>query len=103
MITKETATRIAYAYREIETAEKLLGDVKKSIDVFEQKDLRDVFGRRANCLQLGILSGDTGHRLFDVPYTLAVPVIETHIAHHKAQLSALTALALAEANGGEAA
>ena len=90
MISQETAVDIAYAYREIETAEKLLDDVRKAMDDFDKKDIRDAFGRRQEGLQLGVPSGSTGHRLFNVPYSLAVPVIETHIAHHRAKLAVLS-------------
>lgn len=96
MISKETAQSIAIAYREIETAEKLLERVKETVDKTVIKDIRDVFGRATHSLQLGVPNGDSSQRLFDVPYTLAVPVIEAHIAHHHAILSALSEKAAIE-------
>lgn len=89
-ISKQTATDIAMAYREVETAEKLLADVRATASQIGSKDIRDVFGRPQHGLQLGVPSGDTGQRLFNVPYSLAVPIIEAHIAHHRAVISALT-------------
>jgi hypothetical protein len=91
MITSETALAIAYAYREIETAEKLLAEI---IDEFTKRikdtpDIRDAFGRRQDGLQLGVPSGHNGHRLFNVPWTLCKPVIEAHIAQQKALIAAL--------------
>lgn len=95
-ISKETATDIALAYREIETAEKLLEDVKAAMDRFRPTDLRDAFGRRQGGLQLGVPSGQDGHRLFNVPYSLAEPIIGAHIAHHRACLQALSLKAAEE-------
>lgn len=96
MITSETARQIALAYREVETAKKLLDDVREAMDTHSPTDIRDVFGRRQVGLQLGVPSGRDGHRLFDVPYSLAVPVIGTHIAHHQARIAVLSEQALIE-------
>ena len=99
MITNETATSIAYAYREIETAEKLLAEISDSIDKWgrgDTPDIRDAFGRRQDGLQLGVPSGSSGQRLFNVPWTLARPIIEAHIAHQKAIVAALSEKARAE-------
>ncbi|HYH36942.1 MAG TPA: hypothetical protein VD860_01865 [Azospirillum sp.] len=97
MITKDTATDIALAYREVETAEALLREITETMERRETPDLRDAFGRRRNGLQLGVPSGDSGHRLFDVPWSLARPIIETHIAAQKALIAMLTEKALVEA------
>lgn len=90
LISKETATDIALAYRELEAAEKLLEEVRQATETFRVKDIRDAFGRVQTGLQLGVPSGDTSTRLFNVPYSLAIPVIETHVAHHKAKLATLS-------------
>jgi hypothetical protein len=91
LISKTTAMDIALAYREIETAEELLAELRKTLSATaDSPDLRDVFGRPRGALQLGIPSGRDGHRLFDVPFSLAIPVIEAHIAHHRARLAAMT-------------
>ena len=104
MIGFECAARIACAYREIEVAEGLLDKVNEAIAKGDGRDIRDVFGRPHRALQLGIPSGDNGHRLLDVSYELAVPVIEAHIALKRAQISALSQAAFAqgiEAGTGE--
>lgn len=90
LISKDTAMDIALAYRELETAEKLLQDVREASEKHGYKDIRDAFGRVQHGLQLGVPSGDQSQRLFNVPYSLAIPVIETHIAHHKGRLAALS-------------
>jgi hypothetical protein len=99
MISKQTAMDLALAHREVETAEALLADVEAATanSTFDHKDIRDAFGRKQNGLQLGVPSGHSGHRLFDVPWQLAKPIIRAHIQAQKAQIEALTELALLEA------
>lgn len=99
MLTQQTATDIAVLYRDIEAAEELLAQVKGALDKMHQVDIRDVFGRRQYRLQLGIPSGDNGHRILHVPYELAIPVIEATIASHRAALKALETKARAELAG----
>ena len=96
MITSETALEIAYAYREIQAAEKLLAKITESLDRRETPDIRDAFGRHQQGLQLGVPSGESGHTLFNVPWTLAKPVIEAHIANQRTQIQALNEKARAE-------
>lgn len=95
MISKQTAMDIALAYREVETAEELLSQITAEMERRGDIDMRDAFGRPQNGLQLGVPSGN-GHRLFNVPWKLARPILETHIAGQKAVISALTEKARAE-------
>jgi hypothetical protein len=96
MITAQTAMDIALAYREIETAEKLLAEIMVARARYQAPDIRDAFGRSQNGLQLGVPSGQNGHRLYNVPWEIVKPVIELHIAHHKARVAALSATAAVE-------
>lgn len=96
MITQKTAMDIALSYREVDTAEKLLAEIEESLDWREAPDIRDAFGRRPDGLQLGVPSGNSGHRLFDVPWSLARPIIEAHIANHKARIAILSETARIE-------
>lgn len=104
IISAETAVAIAVAHQEIARGQKLLEDVKKSLaerkgrgfGVDAESDLRDVFGRRANSLQLGVPSGNNGHMICDMSYDLAVPVIEAHIANKRSELAALSLKAKSE-------
>jgi hypothetical protein len=89
LISKHTATDIALAYREIEVAEALLVEVDKARRNFSQPDLRDRFGRSNDGLKLGVPGGDSSHQMFNVPWDIARPVIETQIAHQRARLAAL--------------
>ena len=96
MISKQTAMDIALAYREMDAAEVLLGQIKDALKHHSAPDIRDAFGRRQGGLQLGVPSGENGHRLFDVEWALAAPIIEAHIAKQRSIISALSEAARAE-------
>jgi len=95
MITQDTAYQIWIAYNEIEKGEKLLSEIKEQLSRYRLPDLRDGFGQSQD-LQLGIPSGQNGHRLFDVKPELAVCVITAHIGDKKAKLIALQTIAKQE-------
>lgn len=99
MISKDTAMDIALAYREVETAENLLTEITEAMSRREAPDIRDAFGRHQGGLQLGVPSGNNGHRLFNVPWEICKPVIETHIASHRAKIAVLTEKAKIEIAG----
>ncbi|MUZ63520.1 hypothetical protein [Agrobacterium vitis] len=84
------------AYREIEAAEALLKEVTEALDNREAPDIRDAFGRPQRGLQLGVPSGDKSQRLFNIPWSVCRPVLELHIANHRAELAVLTEKAKAE-------
>lgn len=101
MITQETAARIYRAYREIEAGEKLLTDMQtirkaQGLDKTEPT-IRDAFGRPQH-LQLGIPSGENGHRILDVAPELAESVIRAHIAKKRAELAEVQEQARIEMN-----
>lgn len=102
-ISKETATDIALAYREIATAELLLIEITDATGRYESADIRDVFGRRVEGLQLGVPSGKDSQRLFTVPWSMAQPIIQAHIAQKKAELALLNEKARIELDAGAAA
>jgi hypothetical protein len=101
-ISSKTAMDIAFAHREVETAEKLLAEIEETRGRYPQPDIRDAFGRRQNGLQLGVPTGNSGHRLFDLPWEICRPVIEMHIAKQRAQVQILSEKAMMEMRGGEA-
>lgn len=96
MITKQVAMDIALAYREIETAQTLLDEIRTARKSRTIPDLRDTFGRQHDGLELGVPSGKNGHRLFNVPWALAEPIIEAHIAAQRAIIHARSLQAAAE-------
>lgn len=89
MISQQTAMDIAMAYREVATAEALLAKIVEDMGRRAAPDIRDAFGRHQNGLQLGVPSGPSGHTLYNVPWSLARPVIEAHIAAQKSIIAAL--------------
>jgi len=99
MITKETAEKIWSAYREIEAGEKLLADMAQETSCGERDPyaptLRDAFGR-LRLLQLGIPSGESGHRLFGVSPVLAEAVIRAHVSNKRSELVVLNEHARSE-------
>lgn len=103
MIKRKTCENIWRCYREIETGEKLL----KEVDVIlasrserndnDKNSLMDAFGREQN-LQLMIPSGNDAHRLLDLSYELARPVIQAHITNKQTSLKELQIIAELELN-----
>lgn len=99
MISAQTAYDIAVTYQQIDNAEQLLKDVedqiRRPIDP-DREQIRDVFGRAQNGLQLGVPTGRNGHRLYGVSWHLAKPILEAQIATYRAELAALMVKARAE-------
>jgi len=105
MISKNTCEKIWHCHREIDAGTKLLEEVEdiakknaKRRDGEPEKSIKDAFGYDRN-LQLGIPTGDNGHRLFQLSWELAVPVIRAHIANKQAELAELNEIATLEATG----
>ena len=86
---------IARAHREIEAASNLLEKVKLAQSDNSPVDVRDHFGRVRGC-QLGVPSGDNSHRILDLSWELAVPIIEAHIAQKQSALVAFSEKARTE-------
>ncbi|WP_412064026.1 hypothetical protein [Rhizobium sp. SYY.PMSO] len=95
-ISKSTAMDLALAYRDMEMAETLLAQILETMDRKQVPDIRDAFGRQVGGLQLGVPNGASGHRLFDVPWPLARPILEAYIASKRAAIAALSEKARAE-------
>lgn len=96
-IQKETAEKIAFAYRDVEAAEELLKKISEALAQRQEPDIRDAFGRRRGGLELGVPHGSAGARsLYDVPWKLAQPILEAYIASKRAEISALSRRAEAE-------
>lgn len=89
MLTPETAADVWECYREIRVSEKLLADMEETKKENDREGheprLKDAFGRERQ-LQLGVPSGENGHRIFGLSHKLAVSVIKAHIANKRAEL-----------------
>lgn len=96
MITYQTAFDIASAHQEIQRAEKMLKETQEAISRRQQPDIRDAFGRQQGGLQLGVPSGESSVRLYQVEWSLCVPVLRAHIGQMEAKLMALNELARSE-------
>lgn len=86
ILSKELASRIWLAHQEIENATKLRDDMKSAIEKGRDPNPRDGFGRRRN-LELGVPSGDSSQRCFNVDPKLAIHVIEAHIVNQQKELA----------------
>jgi hypothetical protein len=86
MITMDTAHKIWSAHREIEVGKKLQAEIEKAIKDGTDPTPIDPFSRRRN-FQLGVPSGDSSHRLFDLSPQLAIHIIEAHIANKQRELA----------------
>ena len=89
-ISKQTAHDIALAYREIEIADALLKEISETMARRETPDIRDAFGRRVDGLELGVPTNSNSKRMFNVPWNLARPIIESHISSQRQLIAALT-------------
>lgn len=89
MISQETCSAIYAAHREIMAGEKLLADMKEQREKMREDKyaptLKDVFGSKRH-FQLGIPSGESSHRLYEVSPILAESVIRAHIENKRAEL-----------------
>ena len=102
MVSQETAMLLYAAHREIEAGEKLLADMAELQKWEPDKyapTLKDAFGRQRH-LQLGIPSGENGHRLFDVSPVLAASVIRAHIENARTKLAEANERARIELSAG---
>lgn len=102
IISFETAQKIAFAHSEMRAARTLIEQIKQKSPYDDLPDIRDDFGGRRGALQLGVPSGNASHRLYNVDYNLAVPILEAHVAKQYATILSLTQQAIAEANGAGA-
>jgi hypothetical protein len=98
LITVETASRIWGCHREIEAGQKLLAEITDALKRGADPTPLDPFGRRGT-YQLGIPSGDNGHRLFGVSPSLARYIIESHIANKRSELAEACVVARMELDG----
>lgn len=99
-VSKQTAMDIALAYREVETAETLLAEITEATSRRQMPDIRDAFGRPAGGLELGVPTDHSSRRIFHVPWSMARPIIETHIAQQRAIIATLSEKARIELEGG---
>jgi hypothetical protein len=97
-ITMATAAAIWKAHREIEAATKMLAEIRDKKNMREDPNPLDGFGRRTP-YQLGVPSGDNGHRLLDVSPELALHIFAARITRKQTELVEACARAALELSG----
>lgn len=85
IISMETAANIWKAHREVQTATKMLAELRDKKKWGDDPNPLDAFGRRKP-YTLGIPHGDTGHQLVDLSPELALHIIEAHITRKQTEL-----------------
>ena len=98
IITMDTAAAIWKAHREIETAAKLLAELRDKKKWGQDPNPLDAFGCHKP-YTLGIPHGDNGHQLVGLSPELALHIIEAHITRKQTELVESCARAALELSG----
>lgn len=88
MITKEIARLIFHCYSEIENSHKMIDELKKSINEKGEVELKDNWGC-SKTLELRIPTPSGGHSIKQLPFELALTVINQHIEKQHEELQRL--------------
>lgn len=88
MITKEIAMLIFHCYNEIEQAEKMVIELKKSINEKGEFEITDNWGNTMG-LELHLPTSMSGASIRRVPFKLALDVIEAHVIKQQQELERL--------------
>jgi hypothetical protein len=85
MITKEIAAAVWTAYNEIEQANKMVEELKKSLNDKGEFEITDNWGNSRG-LELHIPTSMSGAKIKRVPFELAIDVIEKHVQAQQTEL-----------------
>jgi len=88
MITKEIARLIHNCYTEIESAEKMIEELQKSLNDKGEFELKDNWGNSRG-LELHVPTSQSGHSIKRVPMSLALNVIKLHVITQEKELERL--------------
>ena len=88
MITKDIARLIHNCYTEIEQGEKMIIELKRSLNDKGEFELKDSWGNSAG-LELRIPTGISSCSIKSVPFQLALDVIRLHIDNQQKELERL--------------
>lgn len=88
MITKEVASLIFIAYREIEEGTKMIEELKKSINEKGDFEITDNWGNTRG-LELHIPTSMSSAKIKRSPFHIALDVIQEHIENQKKELERL--------------
>jgi hypothetical protein len=88
MITKDTARLIHNCYTEIESAEKMVVELKNAINEKGEFEFKDNWGNSRG-LELHVPTSSSGHSIKRVPFQLALDVIKLHVEAQEKELERL--------------
>jgi hypothetical protein len=95
MITKDIARLIHNCYTEIECGNKMIEELKKSVNENGEFELKDNWGNSAG-LELRIPSSGNSWSIKRVPFHLALDVIKEHINNQEKELIRLKSVCLVQ-------
>lgn len=93
MITQEIALLIFNCYREINEGNKMIIELKKSLNEKGEFEIRDNWGNSRG-LEIHFPTSMSGATIRRVPFELALTVIEKHIEAQHAELERLKSVCL---------
>lgn len=85
MITKETANRIAWCYREVEEGKKVLADIEEQCQKNNPEHFTDRFGHPRG-IEMSVPSSGSSATVYRVPPRLALAVIKSYISSKESEL-----------------
>ena len=88
MITKEVARLVYNCYSEIESGNKMIEALKKSVNENGEFELKDEWGRTKG-LELRIPNENNSWSIKQVPFDIAITTIEKHIENQERELERL--------------
>lgn len=88
MITKEVAKLVHNCYTEIEEANKMAVELKKSLNEKGEFEIKDNCGNTRG-LELYLRTGMSGATIKKVPFKLALDAISNHIIEQEKELDRL--------------
>ena len=90
MITKEVARLVFNCYSEIENGEKMLEELKESVNENGEFELKDDWGNvRGLELRIPLKNSSSGCSIRRVPFEVGIQTILTHIENQKKELERL--------------
>lgn len=88
MITKEIARLVYNCYNEIESGKKMIQELKAGLDENGELKIKDGWGDPKG-LELRIPKGQSSWEIKNVPFRLALDVINEHISNQEKELERL--------------
>jgi hypothetical protein len=88
MITKDVARLVYNCYNEIEQADKMISELKNSLNEKGEFEIKDNWGNSRG-LELHVPTSMSGATIRRVPFELALTIIEKHVENQHKELERL--------------